>query len=74
MLDNVEVAQRTLALDQQPAVDAGAVEGVGAGQPPRLVAFEETLQAHRALTALVGQNGQRNAAEGLLRLTTQAAL
>ena len=70
VVDNVEVAQRTLALGEQPVVDAGPVEGVGAGQAPDLLADLEAVQADGALLPLLvsAHHPQGHAAQGFLGL------
>lgn len=78
MLDDVEVAEWTLAAGQEPAVDAGPVEGVAARQSPHLVPSLELVQADGALAKVslvtVLHDHEGNAVEGLFGLTSQDSL
>ena len=78
MLHNIEVTQRTFPLGEQPGVDAGAVDVVGAGKAARLLAAQQRLQADGALAQppllLLSHHHQGHAPQRLLRLPTQPPL
>jgi hypothetical protein len=59
MLHDIKVTQRTFPLGEQPGVDAGAVEVVGAGKTARLLTAQQRLQADGALAQppLTGRQG-----------------
>ena len=76
MLDDVEVAEGTLPLGDQPVVYTGAVEGVGAREAADLLPLLQGVEAHRTLCLglPLPHHQQRHAAQRLLSLPAQPSI